>query len=171
MGKLGYLLACVLLCIKTEVSDSSVLLQEERDFFTDYFQDNDVEKETLEYLFDSLYPDMENIVELELCDDEGLYYKYRFVLPTGEMSETMILAYNGTSQTEGYLKYELYGEVWETVYSEEGTYKEHVRNSYTNYWYVNPESKDIIPRWIYNEDAMDDASYCIENEEYLDIER
>ena len=62
MGKLGYLLACVLLCIKTEVSDSSVLLQkeqntpiseniqcaetneisaEERDFFTDYFQDND----------------------------------------------------------------------------------------------------------------------------------
>ena len=62
MGKLGYLLACVLLCIKTEVSDSSVLLQKEQNtpiseniqsvetneisaeecnFFTDYFQDND----------------------------------------------------------------------------------------------------------------------------------
>lgn len=41
---------------------------------------NDVAKETLEYLFDSLYPDKGSIVEFDLCDDEFYCVENRNIL-------------------------------------------------------------------------------------------
>lgn len=131
-------------------------------------------RETLRYLFDNLYTadDKSTMEELEVCDtQEALYYKYKFKRSTGEISDPYILYYMYTTEDEKYHKFELYREIWDNIYREEGITREYARNSHSNYWYIDTKSKEIIPQWIYNPDAEDDASYCTYNEKYYEIDK
>jgi len=131
-------------------------------------------RETLRYLFDNLYTadDKSTMEELEVCDtQEALYYKYKFKRSTGEISDPYILYYMYTTEDEKYHKFELYGEIWDNIYREEGITREYARNSHSNYWYIDTKSKEIIPQWIYNPDAEDDVSYCTYNEKYYEIDK
>lgn len=127
-------------------------------------------KESLEYLFNYLHPDKNDMAEIDLHETENeLYYKYKLVFSSSELSDPWILYYSSTTEDGLYQEFGLYQEIWETTFDSEGEYKQHSRNSIGNFWYINTENKEIIPRWILNEDAKDDESEYIDNEEYYKI--
>jgi len=121
-----------------------------------------VAKELLEYLFDYLHPDRET--ESRLC------YKWEIEFKSGGISVPYVLAYYGLTQDGLYHLYAIYNEIWDTHYDENGeTYKEHTRDSYRDFWIVNSETKELIPRSIFNEESEEE--YIIWNERYLDMLR
>ena len=126
-------------------------------------------KEYLEYLFDYLHPDREGIVDIELYETESrLCYKWKIEFGAGEISAPCVLAYYGLTQDGLYHLYAIYDEIWDTHYDENGeTYKEHTRDSYRNFWMVNSETKELIPRSIFNKESED--NYEIWNERYWDM--
>ena len=128
-----------------------------------------VAKELLEYLFDYLHPDREGIVDIELYETENrLCYKWKIEFKSGEISDPDVLAYYGLTQDGLYHLYAIYDEIWDTHYDENGeTYKEHTRDSYRNFWMVNSETKELIPRSIFNKESED--NYEIWNERYWDM--
>lgn len=128
-----------------------------------------VAKELLEYLFDYLHPDREGIVDIELYETENrLCYKWKIEFKSGEISDPYVLAYYGLTQDGLYHLYAIYDEIWDTHYDENGeTYKEHTRDSYRNFWMVNSETKELIPRSIFNKESED--NYEIWNERYWDM--
>ena len=128
-----------------------------------------VAKELLEYLFDYLHPDREGIVDIELYETENrLCYKWKIEFKSGEISDPDVLAYYGLTQDGLYHLYAIYDEIWDTHYDENGeTYKEHTRDSYRNFWIVNSETKELIPRSIFNKESED--NYEIWNERYWDM--
>ena len=128
-----------------------------------------VAKELLEYLFDYLHPDREGIVDIELYETENrLCYKWKIEFKSGEISDPDVLAYYGLTQDGLYHQYAIYNEIWDTHYDENGeTYKEHTRDSYRNFWIVNSETKELIPRSIFNKESED--NYEIWNERYWDM--
>ena len=130
-----------------------------------------VAKELLEYLFDDLHPDREGIVDIELYETENrLCYKWKIEFKSGEISDPDVLAYYGLTQDGLYHLYAIYDEIWDTHYDENGeTYKEHTRDSYRNFWIVNSETKELIPRSIFNKESEEE--YIIWNERYLDMLR
>ena len=130
-----------------------------------------VAKELLEYLFDYLHPDREGIVDIELYETESrLCYKWKIEFKSGEISDPYVLAYYGLTQDGLYHLYAIYDEIWDTHYDENGeTYKEHTRDSYRNFWMVNGETKELIPRSIFNKESEEE--YIIWNERYLDMLR
>ena len=130
-----------------------------------------VAKELLEYLFDYLHPDREGIVDIELYETENrLCYKWKIEFKSGEISDPDVLAYYGLTQDGLYHLYAIYDEIWDTHYDENGeTYKEHTRDSYRNFWIVNSETKELIPRSIFNKESEEE--YIIWNERYLDMLR
>lgn len=122
-------------------------------------------KESLEHLFDYLYPDKNNIeISLHESEDE-LYYKYSLIYSSGEFSCPRILYYSFSTEDGLYQEFALYEEIWATVLGEE-SYKEHTHNHFVNFWYINTQSKEIIPRWVYNDEAEEDAYSRIDNDEY-----
>ena len=128
-------------------------------------------REYLEYLFDYLHPDREGIVDIELYETENrLCYKWKIEFKSGEISDPDVLAYYGLTQDGLYHLYAIYDEIWDTHYDENGeTYKEHTRDSYRNFWIVNSETKELIPRSIFNKESEEE--YIIWNERYLDMLR
>ena len=128
-------------------------------------------KEYLEYLFDYLHPDRERIVDIELYETESrLCYKWKIEFKSGGISAPYVLAYYGLTQDGLYHQYAIYNEIWDTHYDENGeTYKEHTRDSYRNFWIVNSETKELIPRSIFNKESEEE--YIIWNERYLDMLR
>ena len=130
-----------------------------------------VAKELLEYLFDYLHPDRERIVDIELYETESrLCYKWKIEFKSGGISAPYVLAYYGLTQDGLYHLYAIYDEIWDTHYDENGeTYKEHTRDSYRNFWIVNSETKELIPRSIFNKESEEE--YIIWNERYLDMLR
>ena len=128
-----------------------------------------VAKELLEYLFDYLHPDREGIVDIELYETESrLCYKWKIEFGAGEISAPYVLAYYSSTQDGLYHTYAIYNEIWDTHYDENGeTYKEHTRDSYLNFWIVNSETKELIPRSIFNKESED--NYEIWNERYWDM--
>ena len=128
-----------------------------------------VAKELLEYLFDYLHPDRERIVDIELYETESrLCYKWKIEFKSGGISAPYVLAYYGLTQDGLYHLYAIYDEIWDTHYDENGeTYKEHTRDSYRNFWIVNSETKELIPRSIFNKESEEE--YIIWNERYLDM--
>ena len=114
-----------------------------------------VAKELLEYLFDYLHPDREGIVDIELYETENrLCYKWKIEFKSGEISDPDVLAYYGLTQDGLYHLYAIYDEIWDTHYDENGeTYKEHTRDSYRDFWIVNSETKELIPRSIFNKES------------------
>jgi len=128
-----------------------------------------VAKELLEYLFDYLHPDREGIVDIELYETESrLCYKWKIEFKSGGISAPYVLAYYGLTQDGLYHTYAIYNEIWDTHYDENGeTYKEHTRDSYRNFWMVNSETKELIPRSIFNKESED--NYEIWNERYWDM--
>ena len=130
-----------------------------------------VAKELLEYLFDYLHPDREGIADIELYETESrLCYKWKIEFKSGEISAPYVLAYYSSTQDGLYHAYAIYNEIWDTHYDENGeTYKEHTRDSYLNFWMVNGETKELIPRSIFNKESED--NYEIWNERYWDMLR
>lgn len=130
-----------------------------------------VAKELLEYLFDYLHPDREGIVDIELYETENrLCYKWKIEFKSGEISDPDVLAYYGLTQDGLYHTYAIYNEIWDTHYDENGeTYEEYTRDSYLNFWMVNGETKELIPRSIFNKESED--NYEIWNERYWDMLR
>ena len=130
-----------------------------------------VAKELLEYLFDYLHPDRERIVDIELYETESrLCYKWKIEFKSGGISAPYVLAYYSSTQDGLYHAYAIYNEIWDTHYDENGeTYKEHTRDSYLNFWMVNGETKELIPRSIFNKESED--NYEIWNERYWDMLR
>ena len=130
-----------------------------------------VAKELLEYLFDYLHPDRERIVDIELYETESrLCYKWKIEFKSGGISAPYVLAYYSSTQDGLYHQYAIYNEIWDTHYDENGeTYKEHTRDSYLNFWIVNSETKELIPRSIFNKESEEE--YIIWNERYLDMLR
>ena len=128
-----------------------------------------VAKELLEYLFDYLHPDRERIVDIELYETESrLCYKWKIEFKSGGISAPYVLAYYSSTQDGLYHQYAIYNEIWDTHYDENGeTYKEHTRDSYLNFWIVNSETKELIPRSIFNKESED--NYEIWNERYWDM--
>ena len=128
-----------------------------------------VAKELLEYLFDYLHPDREGIVDIELYETESrLCYKWKIEFKSGGISAPYVLAYYGLTQDGLYHTYAIYNEIWDTHYDENGeTYEEHTRDSYRNFWMVNSETKELIPRSIFNKESED--NYEIWNERYWDM--
>lgn len=128
-----------------------------------------VAKELLEYLFDYLHPDREGIVDIELYETESrLCYKWKIEFKSGGISAPYVLAYYSSTQDGLYHTYAIYNEIWDTHYDENGeTYKEHTRDSYLNFWIVNSETKELIPRSIFNKESED--NYEIWNERYWDM--
>ena len=126
-------------------------------------------KEYLEYLFDYLHPDRERIVDIELYETESrLCYKWKIEFKSGGISAPYVLAYYSSTQDGLYHLYAIYDEIWDTHYDENGeTYKEHTRDSYLNFWIVNGETKELIPRSIFNKESEEE--YIIWNERYLDM--
>ena len=122
-------------------------------------------KESLEHLFDYLYPDKNNMeISLHESEDE-LYYKYSLIYSSGEFSCPRILYYSFSTEDGLYQEFALYEEIWATVLGEE-SYKEHTHNHFVNFWYINTQSKEIIPRWVYNDEAEEDTYSRIDNDEY-----
>lgn len=130
-----------------------------------------VAKELLEYLFDYLHPDRERIADIELYETESrLCYKWKVEFKSGEISEPYVLAYYSSTQDGLYHRYAIYNEIWDTHYDENGeTYEEYTRDSYLNFWMVNGETKELIPRSIFNKESED--NYEIWNERYWDMLR
>ncbi len=130
-----------------------------------------VAKELLEYLFDYLHPDRERIVDIELYETESrLCYRWKIEFKSGGISPPYVLAYYSSTQDGLYHQYAIYNEIWDTHYDENGeTYKEYTRDSYLNFWIVNSETKELIPRSIFNEESEEE--YTIWNERYLDMLR
>ena len=128
-------------------------------------------KEYLEYLFDYLHPDRERIVDIELYETESrLCYKWKIEFKSGGISAPYVLAYYSSTQDGLYHQYAIYNEIWDTHYDENGeTYKEHTRDSYRDFWIVNSETKELIPRSIFNKESED--NYEIWNERYWDMLR
>ena len=128
-------------------------------------------KEYLEYLFDYLHPDRERIVDIELYETESrLCYKWKIEFKSGGISAPYVLAYYSSTQDGLYHRYAIYNEIWDTHYDENGeTYKEHTRDSYRDFWIVNSETKELIPRSIFNKESED--NYEIWNERYWDMLR
>ena len=128
-----------------------------------------VAKELLEYLFDYLHPDRERIADIELYETESrLCYKWKVEFKSGEISAPYVLAYYAPTQDGLYHLYAIYNEIWDTHYDENGeTYEEHTRDSYLNFWIVNSETKELIPRSIFNKESED--NYEIWNERYWDM--
>ena len=128
-------------------------------------------KEYLEYLFDYLHPDRERIADIELYETESrLCYKWKVEFKSGEISAPYVLAYYSSTQDGLYHLYAIYNEIWDTHYDENGeTYEEHTRDSYLNFWIVNSETKELIPRSIFNKESEEE--YIIWNERYLDMLR
>ena len=97
-------------------------------------------------------------------------YKWKIEFKSGEISDPDVLAYYGLTQDGWYHLYAIYDEIWDTHYDENGeTYKEHTRDSYLNFWMVNGETKELIPRSIFNKESED--NYEIWNERYWDMLR
>lgn len=127
-------------------------------------------KKCLEYLFDELYQDQSDMVDIDLYETEGeLYYKWKIQYQTGEISNPCVLKYSYTTRDGLYHEYATYAEVWEIYYDEEGVeHKDHVRDSYGDFILVNTESLEIITRWIPNKDKDSEPDY-VENEKYWEI--
>ena len=113
--------------------------------------------------------DREGIADIELYETESrLCYKWKIEFGAGEISAPLVLAYYGLTQDGLYHLYAIYDEIWDTHYDENGeTYKEHTRDSYRNFWMVNSETKELIPRSIFNKESED--NYEIWNERYWDM--
>ena len=132
----------------------------------------DGSRDLIEYLFNYLYPDQSEIRDIELYETEDtLYYRYWFENPyTGENEAPTVLCFSYATSDRLYQEYAIYAEIWHTYHDENGiAQKEHIRNSYGNYWLINTSTREVIPQWIYNSDAEDDASYCIDNDRYWEV--
>jgi len=128
-------------------------------------------RELLEYLFNYLYEDQSNMVEIELHETEDeLYYKWKIKFSTGEISDSNVLKYSYSIRDGLYHEFAAYTEVWETYYDKEGIeYEEYLVDDYENSWLVNSVTKEVTPQKIYNEDAEDEADHYIQNEKYWEI--
>lgn len=133
----------------------------------------DGSREVIKYLFDYIYPDQSDIYDIELYETEAeLYYKYWFKSPyTDEIDvDPTFLCYFRATRDELYQEYVVYVEILDTYYDEnENVHKEHFRNSIGNFLLINTATKEVIPQWLFNEDAEDDASYRVENDRYWEI--
>jgi len=129
-------------------------------------------RELLEYLFNYLYEDQSNMVEIKLYETaEELYYKWKIRYSSGEFSNPCVLEYSYTTSDGLYYEFATYAEVWEIYYDKEGIeHKEHTRDSYGDFLLVNTENLEVISRWIVNEDENTESDY-IENEKYWEIIR
>ena len=77
-----------------------------------------VAKVLLQYLFNYLYPDQSDMVDLKLYEtDDGLYYKWKFRLDNGETGDPVILQYRFSTSDGLYFQYGIYQEVWGTYYN------------------------------------------------------
>lgn len=132
-------------------------------------------RESLDYMFDYLYPDKSNMTEIVLTDTEDeLSYTFKFININSETNETSTSDPRGlflkSSTKDGlYHNFALYEEIWGTIWEEDGAHKVFSHISYFNNWYVNTETKEIIPRKIFNEEAEEDEDYFIFNEKYDEI--
>lgn len=133
----------------------------------------DGSREVIKYLFDYIYTDQSDINDMELYETEDeLYYKYWFKSPyTGEIDEDpTYLCYVWATSDGLYQEYVIYVELFDTYYDENGNaHKEHFRNSIGNFLLINTSTREVIPQWMYNEDAEDDASYWGENDRYWEV--
>lgn len=126
-------------------------------------------REVIEYLFHEIYPDQTYMRCIKLYESaDELYYRYRFVNKydgdDGHVSDPTIMYYVDASSDGSYQRYAIYSELWD------GTeHRSHYKNSYGNFFIVNTETMEIIPRDIYDRQAEDDASYCTQNEKYMEI--
>ncbi len=146
------------------VSESDVALEKVQD------EKSEVQRieisEALVRLFAYLYPNKKEIAQFEIKKDE-FGFEYRLLLPSDKVSDPYILHYIETTKDGLYHSFCLEAEIWETKYGVEEQWKEFDGVEYINYWYINTESKEIIPRWIYNEKD----SRPIENEAYIKVYR
>lgn len=120
--------------------------------------------DALEHLFSYLYPNRDEICHLLISKDE---YEFRMVLPYDEVSDPYILQYEDSTDDGLYHRFCLKAEIWEIKYGVEEQWKEFEKTEDLNYWYVNTETGEIIPRWTYNQYD----SRCIGNEVYTKINR
>lgn len=126
---------------------------------------------TIEILFDTLYPDKANVKNLEVNtveDDFG--YQWQMEYTDGKLSDPYVLSLYRRTDDDLYHIYALYYQIWETHHSStEDEFKMHMRNESLNYWLVNTKTMEVFPRWIYNPNAENDADTRVDNEEYLKI--
>ncbi len=159
-----------------EESAEEVGMPQEKEEHDDASEEKEVipeeARELLEYLFDYLYEDQSNMVEIELYETEDeLYYKWKIRYSSGELSNPCVLEYSYTTRDGLYYEFVTYAEVWEIYYDKEGIeHKEHTRDSYGDFLLVNTENLEVISRWILNEDENAESDY-IENEKYWEIIR
>lgn len=129
-------------------------------------------REALEYMFDYLYPDKSDMVKIVLLDMEGelsytfYYMESNFSTHEDELSDPFVLFLKSSTKDGLYYNFALYEEIWDQAANGE---KEFSHSSYFNNWYVNTETKEIIPRKLFNEEAEEDENYLIFNEKYDEI--
>lgn len=132
-------------------------------------------REALDYMFDYLCPDKSDMVKIVFVDLEGelsytfYYMENNYYTNEDEISDPFILFFRSSTQDGLYYNFALYEEIWDTVEREDGYYKEFSHNSFLNYWYINTETKEIIPRTFSDEEANEDEDYPIFNEKYDEI--
>lgn len=120
--------------------------------------------DALEHLFSYLYPNREKVCHWSIDKEE---YEFKLVLPDDEVSDPYILQYVETTDDGLYHNFCLKSEIWETKHGVEEQWKEYERTDTLNYWYVNTQTGEIIPRWTYSQHD----SRRIENEAYTKIYR
>lgn len=137
-------------------------------------------KVLLQYLFNYLYPDQSDMVDLKLYEtDDGLYYKWKFRLDTGETGDPVILQYRFSTSDGLYFQYGIYQEVWGTYYNHAGMKcRKHIRDCEVDQILVNKQNYDVTRHWIRNEDKDAEFYYVelyypelynMENEAYVKI--
>ncbi len=132
-------------------------------------------REALDYMFDYLCPDKSDMVKIVFVDLEGelsytfYYMENNYYTNEDEISDPFILFFRSSTQDGLYYNFALYEEIWDTVEREDGYYKEFSHNSFLNYWYINTETKEIIPRTFSDEEANEDEDCPIFNEKYDEI--
>ena len=139
-----------------------------------------VAKVLLQYLFNYLYPDQSDMVDLKLYEtDDGLYYKWKFRLDNGETGDPVILQYRFSTSDGLYFQYGIYQEVWGTYYNHAGMKcRKHIRDCEVDQILVNKQNYDVTRHWIRNEDKEAEFYYVelyypelynMENEAYVKI--
>ena len=139
-----------------------------------------VAKVLLQYLFNYLYPDQSDMVDLKLYEtDDGLYYKWKFRLDNGETGDPVILQYKFSTSDGLYFQYGIYQEVWGTYYNHAGMKcRKHIRDCEVDQILVNKQNYDVTRHWIRNEDKEAEFYYVelyypelynMENEAYVKI--
>lgn len=129
-------------------------------------------REALEYMFDYLYPDKSDMVKIVLLDMEGelsytfYYMESNFSTHEDEISDPCGLYLTGSTEDGLYHHFSLYEEIWDQAANGEKVFS---HRSYFNHWYVNAETKEVIPYKIFNEEAEEDEIYLIFNEKYSEI--